>query len=160
MLRTVAPTLRGVALVVLAAAPLLLLGACAVEQGTTPSCVPNVDANGVKAGVENGCTGFPICEADPKDPAACCKTADGIAYKGGELERCLYAYGAGTAPTSSATTSGSSSSATTSGSSSSATSGSSSSATTSGSSSSATTSGSSSSSTGTGAGTGGTGGGP
>jgi hypothetical protein len=105
----VALRIRGVALAAFAAVPLAFFVACTVAQGTTPSCVPNVDANGIKTGVENGCSGFAICDVNPNSPAECCKKADGTAFTGSELALCLYAYGAGPAPTSSATTGGSTS---------------------------------------------------
>ena len=103
MPRPLAPTFRAFAIAVLAALPLVALGACATESGVTPSCVPDVDSNGVTP-VENGCTGFAICAENPDNPAACCKSADGTAYTGDQLAFCLLSYGVG-APTSAASTS-------------------------------------------------------
>lgn len=97
MPRSVAATFRALVLAVL---PLALLGACAVENGVTPTCVSDIDANGIKTGVENGCTGFAICRdsnGNEAKPATCCKDAK-------DLDLCLFAYGVGAAPTTAATT--------------------------------------------------------
>lgn len=97
MPRPFAPSFLAIAL--LAALPLAFLGACATETGVTPTCVPNVDANGVDPGVENGCTGVAICAQNPTNPAACCNDGDGGMYTGDKLAFCLLSYGIG-APTS------------------------------------------------------------
>ena len=108
MPRPLAPSFRALAIAVLAALPFALLGACGTETGVTPTCVPNVDQNGVNPSVENGCTGFAICAENPSNPAVCCREADvdggkGAPYTGSELTFCLLAYGVA-APTSAAST--------------------------------------------------------
>jgi hypothetical protein len=108
MPRPLAPTFRAFAIAVLAALPFALVGACTVENGVTPTCVPDIDSNGIKTGVENGCTGFAICRdsaGNNADPATCCKAADGTPYAGSELSSCLLAYGVGAPTTAASTTS-------------------------------------------------------
>ena len=99
MPRPFAPSFRALALALLAALPFASLGACATETGVTPTCVPNVDGNGVNPDVENGCTGFAICAKNPTNPAACCTGEGGGMYTGDKLAFCLLSYGIG-APTS------------------------------------------------------------
>ena len=108
MPRPFAPSFRALAFALVAAIPFASLGACGTESGVTPTCVPNVDANGVNPNVENGCSGFAICAANPTNPMACCREADvdggkGLAYTGDKLAFCLLSYGIA-APTSAAST--------------------------------------------------------
>jgi hypothetical protein len=110
MRRSAAPLVRALAIAVLAALPIAQIGACSGETGVTPTCVPNIDENGIQIGVDDGCTGFAVCAANPAKPATCCKSADGKELTGSELSLCLFFYGAAPAPTSSATSTGSSTS--------------------------------------------------
>ena len=82
MPRPFAPSFRALALALVVALPFAFLGACATETGVTPTCVPNVDANGVNTSVENGCTGVAICAENPTNPLACCREADVDGGKG------------------------------------------------------------------------------
>jgi hypothetical protein len=103
MPRPLAPTFRAFAIAVLVALPFALVGACTAETGVTPSCVPDVDSNGINTHVDGGCTGFATCVSDagvPMDPAVCCK-----AYMGNELALCLTEFGV-SGPTTGASTTG------------------------------------------------------
>lgn len=107
MRRSAAPLFRSLAIAVLAALPLMQIGACqAGDEGVTPSCVPDIDENGIQTNVENGCTGYAICAANPSKPKECCKGDDGKYLTGGELDLCLFFYGAHAAPTTAATSTG------------------------------------------------------
>jgi uncharacterized membrane protein YgcG len=107
MRRSAAPQFRSLALAALVALPLALMGACTGETGVTPSCVPDVDANGIKTGVDKGCTGFAVCAANPAKPEVCCEVPDGGApMSESDHALCLFAYGAGPAPTTAATSTG------------------------------------------------------
>ncbi len=76
----------GKAFLLVGALALLLCGACADTEGTTPKCVQNVDKNGI-TDVAEGCNKFAVCEKGP--PSACC---EGITNDL-ELKACLYGYG-------------------------------------------------------------------
>ncbi|MFO0757277.1 MAG: hypothetical protein U0359_12350 [Byssovorax sp.] len=92
---------RSVALVILAAlATLPATFACSGDVGVVPQCEPDVTDAGIQI-VEDGCSGFAIClnDAGNRVPAAeCCKDQDGKPLTGGDLELCLYGYGAVSAP--------------------------------------------------------------
>ncbi len=108
MRRSAAPLFRSLAIAVLVALPIALIGACAGETGVTPNCVPNVSDSGIQTNVDNGCTGFAICDKNPKDARACCKSEDGGTLPKSELDLCLFGYGAGPAPSTAAATTGTS----------------------------------------------------
>lgn len=108
MRRSAAPLFRSFAIAVLVALPIAQIGACGGETGVTPSCVPNVSDSGIQTDVDNGCTGFAICDKNPKDPRACCTSEDGGTLSDGDLALCLFGYGAGPAPSTAAATTGTS----------------------------------------------------
>ncbi len=81
MRRSAAPLVRALAIAVLTALPIAQIGACSGETGVTPNCTPNIDENGIQTDVENGCTGFAICAANPANPKVCCTSADGKSSK-------------------------------------------------------------------------------
>jgi hypothetical protein len=90
-----------IAAVLLALTPLALVpGACTTEDGTTSSCVADVDQSGNRSGgssaIEDGCNPFPACVVDGKavDARQCCVDADGNAFTGRQLDECLYGFGA------------------------------------------------------------------
>lgn len=79
---------------VAACAACAALGACSSSDGQTPSCTPNVTANGIQ-NLPDGCEQFPPCtdaNGDTQPASYCCADA-------GDVASCLYAYGAGPAPT-------------------------------------------------------------
>jgi hypothetical protein len=106
MRRSAAPLFRSFAIAVLVALPIAQIGACGGETGVTPSCVPNVSDSGIQTNVDNGCTGFAICDKNPKDARACCKSEDGGTLSDGDLALCLFGYGQGPAPSAAAATTG------------------------------------------------------
>jgi hypothetical protein len=86
----------------LLAALLVTIGGCA-DEGVTPTCKQDVEANG-HADVEGGCNPFGLCIINGKAaaPAECCKDFP----KGYDFEACMYGYGAGPKPGSGASGSG------------------------------------------------------
>jgi hypothetical protein len=91
-------TARTVAL--LAACVLLAFGAgCGSEEGTTPDCVQDVNADGHQTPA-NGCNPFAPCVigGQAKPATECCKNVgngDPLSY---DYQACLYGYGAGPEP--------------------------------------------------------------
>jgi hypothetical protein len=69
---------------------------CSSEEGTTPTCKPDVTADGHDK-VDDGCNPFATCVIDDQAAPAteCCKGFDEGTY---EREACLYGYGAGPEP--------------------------------------------------------------
>jgi hypothetical protein len=85
--------LAGALLAALLAAP----SGCS-EEGETPTCVQDIDKNGHQD-VQNGCNPFGLCVINNQVRPAeeCCK-----GLSDGELQACLYGYGAAPAPASGA----------------------------------------------------------
>ena len=76
-------------------ATLLFANACDSVQGTTPTCKQDVDEHGNQR-LDGGCNTFATCRNDAgalMPPEKCCEGRDG-----GELQLCLYGYGAADAP--------------------------------------------------------------
>ena len=63
---------------------LFLLGACATEEGVTPTCVQVVQ----NPETETPCHKYARCDIDPNNPETCCKDVPE-----GERDLCLYGYG-------------------------------------------------------------------
>ncbi|AUX48328.1 hypothetical protein SOCE26_098620 [Sorangium cellulosum] len=74
-------SLRMASLLLLALAPLALQGAaCSAEDGTTPTCTNNVDADAGVLKDPDGCHQFPSCVVNGKlaAPEECCKNSEGL----------------------------------------------------------------------------------
>lgn len=84
---------RLVILAALGLAGLALAPSCGNPDGTTPTCTPDVDANGNKH-LPDGCNPFPKCDKGPA--SECCK-----GLTGSDLANCLYGFGEGTVSSSS-----------------------------------------------------------
>jgi hypothetical protein len=84
-------TKRSVLCAALVALPLALFAACTAEQGTTPTCEPDVTEMG-NLRIETGCNAFAVCLNDQRqkvDPETnCCNGLDGC-----ELAECMYSFG-------------------------------------------------------------------
>ena len=91
-------SLKTFGLTVFALGALFASGACTSEEGVTPRCVQDVNAEGNQH-LENGCNQFARCEIDPADPVKCCTDSGGNPLEGQLLDLCLYGYGAFDIPT-------------------------------------------------------------
>jgi hypothetical protein len=63
---------------------------CSSESDVNATCTPNVTKDGIR-NVPNGCDGFAVCAANPKDPTACCSPPPSDET----VAECLYGYGVG-----------------------------------------------------------------
>jgi hypothetical protein len=74
------------------AGALFTLSACSTEEGVTPKCVQDVNANGNQH-LENGCNQFARCEINgqPRPAEDCCEAFDPESI---EFDTCMYGYGA------------------------------------------------------------------
>lgn len=78
---------------------LVAFAACTTEDGTTPSCINDVNQDGIHRGNDigsDGCNPAPPCRnkngqvvSDPENEELCCKGLEGL-----DMQACLYGYGA------------------------------------------------------------------
>jgi len=96
-LRTVLPA----AFALLVTGSLFAVQACTAGDGTTPTCKPDLDANGNKH-LPDGCDPFAVCrglgnelnsDAPILKAEECCKDSEGNPFQGQLLKLCLYGYG-------------------------------------------------------------------
>ena len=98
----------------LVAGSLFAAQSCTAGDGTSPTCKPDLDANG-NMNLPDGCDPFAACRGKGNDlnsdapilPAKeCCTDADGNPFQGDLLDICLYGYGEKELSSSASTTGG------------------------------------------------------
>jgi hypothetical protein len=94
-------TVLSAAFALLVAGSLFAVQACTAGDGTTPTCKPDLNANGNQH-LADGCDPFAACRGKGNElnsdapilPAEeCCKDDNGTPFQGQLLKLCLYGYG-------------------------------------------------------------------
>lgn len=93
------PSSLRTALVGCAALIVLAVSGAAVgcaQEGTTPTCNDNVNANGMQNDVDDPCNAFGKCiiGGEVRPAADCCVDENGDPFTGNKLTFCLYGFGA------------------------------------------------------------------